>query len=170
MQYLHCIFKNFYNLYIVSITNMNKKLQIKQVDEQLKKLKVSIPDIPSRGWIHTIRTTLSMSSAQLGEKLGISQQAAITLEQREADMTITLGKLKEAGSAMGLNLVYGFVPESSLEEMVERRAKELATEIVMSTSKQMAMEDQKVTDKRLKEAINERTEEIIRTMPKILWD
>lgn len=149
---------------------MNKKLQIKQVDEQLKKLKVSSFDIPLRGWIHTIRTTLSMSSAQLGKKLGISQQAVITLEQREADMTITLGKLKEVGAAIGLKLVYGFVPEFSLEEMVEKRARELATQIVMATSNQMAMEDQKVGSKRLKEAINERTDELIRTIPKILWD
>jgi predicted DNA-binding mobile mystery protein A len=148
----------------------NKKLQIKQVDEQLKKLKGSVPDIPPKGWIHTIRTTLSMSSAQLGAKLGVSQQAALTLEQREADMTITLGKLKEAGAAMGLRLVYGFVPETSLEEMIEKRAKELARQIVMATSKQMTMEDQKVGEKRLREAINERTEELIRTMPKILWD
>jgi len=40
----------------------------------------------------------------------------------------------------------------------------------MTTSRQMAMEDQKVREKRLKESVNERTEELIRTMPKILWD
>ena len=147
----------------------NKKLQIKQIDEQIKKLKTGIIEIPAKGWIHTLRTTLGMSLAQLGHRVESSPQSILNFEKREADMTITLGNLKELGSAMGLKLVYGFVPDTSLEEIIETRATNLATKIVMSTSKQMAMEDQKVREKRLKEAINERTEELIRTMPKNLW-
>jgi predicted DNA-binding mobile mystery protein A len=148
----------------------NKKLQIKQIDEQLKSLKNGIFDVPPKGWIYSIRKALSMSSAQLGAKLGISHQALSTIEKREADENITIGKLKEVGAAMGLKLVYGFIPESSLEKMIEKKAKELAVKIVMRTSKQMAMEDQKIRDEKLKEAIEERTEEIIRKMPKNLWD
>lgn len=148
----------------------NKRLQIRQIDDQLKKFKSVISDIPSRGWIHTLRTTLGMSLAQLGEKLGTSPQAVLNLEKREVDMSITLGKLKKSAEAMGFRLVYVLIPEKSIEEMIETKSRELATQVVMATSKQMTMEDQKISSQRLKEAINERTEEIKRTLPKILWD
>ncbi len=147
----------------------NKKLQIKQIDEQIKKLKNGIVDLPTKGWIHTLRTTLGMSLAQLGQRVESSPQSILNFEKREVDMTITLGNLKELGSAMGLKLVYGFVSDISLEEILEARATNLATKIVMSTSKQMSLEDQKVREKRLKEAIHERTEELMRTIPKNLW-
>lgn len=148
----------------------NKKLQIKQIDEQLKKFKLIEIDKPSKGWINTLRTTLGMSLSQLGQKLGTSPQSVLNLEKREADMSITLGKLKETAESMGFKFVYGFISEKSIEETIKIKSKEIATKIVMSTSKQMAMEDQKIDNKRLEEAINERTEEIFRTMPKILWD
>ena len=153
----------------MGIRYKNKKLQIRQIDEQLKKLKPGMPEIPAKGWIYTLRTTLGMSLAQLGNKLNTSPQVIHNSEKREADMSITLGKLKDLGEAMGLKLVYGFVPDTSLEDMIEIRARKLATKIVMSTSRQMDLEDQKVREKRLKEAINERTEELMRTIPKNLW-
>jgi predicted DNA-binding mobile mystery protein A len=147
----------------------NKKLQIDQIDEQLVKYK-SVSAAPSKGWLHTIRTSLSMTAAQLALKLKSSPQAILALEKREAEGSITLNKLKEIGAAMDLKLVYGFVPKETLEKMIEEKARELATQIVMRTSKQMAMEDQKISDKKLKKAIEDRTEEIIRNVPKSIWD
>tara|TARA_B100000809_G_C15064646_1_gene503732 strand:- start:691 stop:1152 length:462 start_codon:yes stop_codon:yes gene_type:complete len=149
----------------------NKKLQLKQVDEQLIKIRDSGLEVPHKGWINTIRKAISMSSAQLGNKLGISHQGAFNLEKREALGTITINKLQEVGRGFKLKLVYGFVPiNSSLQEMVEQRARELAKEIVMNTSQHMSLEDQKITNEKLKESVKERTEEIMRTMPKYLWD
>ena len=149
----------------------NKRLQLKQIDEQLIKLRNSGLEVPHKGWIHTIRKALSMSSEQLGYKLGISLQGAFNLEKREVLGTITINKLQEVGRGLKLKLVYGFVPINfSLQEMVEQRARELAREIVMNTSTHMSLEDQKIADEKLKESIKERTDEIIRTMPNYLWD
>lgn len=149
----------------------NKKLQLKQVDEQLTKLMNSNLEVPHKGWIHTIRKAISMSSEQLGHKLGISLQGAFNLEKREVLGTITINKLQEVGRGLKLRLVYGFVPiNSSLQEMVEQRARELAKEIVMNTSQHMSLEDQKIANDKLKESINERADEIVRTMPNYLWD
>lgn len=148
----------------------NKKLQLKQVDEQLKRFKESNLEVPHVGWIHTIRQALSMSETQLGKRLDISQQAVSTLIQREVLGTITIQKLKEFGHKFGLTFVYGFVSQHSLQELVEQRARELAKEIVMNTSTHMSLEDQKIADEKLKESVKERTEEIVRTMPNYLWD
>jgi len=70
-----------------------------------------------------------------------------------------------------MELVYGFVPnDGTLEALIEKRARELATKIVLRTSNTMRLENQGNSDKRIELAINERTEEIKNEMPKILWD
>jgi predicted DNA-binding mobile mystery protein A len=147
----------------------NKKLQIVQIDEQLRCFKDAV-NVPNKGWINTIRTSLSMTASQLAEKLKTSPQAILALEKREEDGKITIRKLKEMGAAMELKLVYGFVHEETLEKMIEKKAIQLATKIVMRTSLHMELEDQKISDKKLKKAIKDRAEEIIRNLPKNLWD
>jgi len=93
----------------------NKKLQIVQIDEQLRCFKDAV-NVPNKGWINTIRTSLSMTASQLAEKLKTSPQAILALEKREEDGKITIRKLKEMGAAMELKLVYGFVHEETLEK------------------------------------------------------
>jgi hypothetical protein len=79
--------------------------------------------------------------------------------------------LKEAAKAMDMQLVYGFVPnDGSLELLIERKAKELATQIVMRTNNTMKLEDQENTKQRIEKAIQERTTIIKTEMPKTLWD
>ena len=64
-----------------------------------------------------------------------------------------------------------FVPnDGSLELLIERKAKELATQIVMRTSNTMKLEDQENTKQRIEKAIQERTTIIKTEMPKTLWD
>ena len=126
---------------------------------------------PPNGWIKAIRTTLGMSLQQFGNKLGISKQSASEIETREQDGSITLKSLRDAASAMDMNLVYGLVPkDGSLNALIERKAREIATEIVLRTSNSMRLEDQENSKERLAKAIDQRTEELKREMPKILWD
>lgn len=151
---------------------MNKQLGIKQLDEKIKKLStLSVNDIPTLGWIKSIRLTLGMSQEQLGKKLNITRQSVQELELREKDGTISLKTLKEVGRVMEIQLVYGLIPnEGSFEALIHKKAIELATRIVMRTSHSMNLEDQKNTEKRLKQAIKERAQLIKNEMPKILWD
>ena len=70
-----------------------------------------------------------------------------------------------------MKFVYGFIPKSgTLEKMIEERALELAKEIVLRTSNTMQLEDQENTKERISKAIQEKKEEIIRKMPRYLWD
>jgi len=126
---------------------------------------------PPEGWIRTFRKTLNMSLKQLGKRLSISAQGVKDLEKREADNSITLRSLKEAGKALNMQLVYGFVPiGDSLEEMIEKRAHDIAITIVKRTSITMSLEDQANTSDRLKQAVDELTQDIKREVPKNLWD
>jgi predicted DNA-binding mobile mystery protein A len=127
--------------------------------------------IPSIGWIKAIRTTLGMSMQQLGNKLSVSKQAISDIENREKEGSITIKALREVGRAMDMQLVYGFVPnDGSLEALIEKRAQELATKIVMRTSHTMNLENQGNKDTRIVKAVEERTQSIIAEMPKFLWD
>ena len=70
-----------------------------------------------------------------------------------------------------MKLVYGFIPErESLDAIIEKRATELAIEIVTRTSVSMKLENQENNQKRIKKAIAEKANEIQREMPKYLWD
>jgi predicted DNA-binding mobile mystery protein A len=151
---------------------MKKKLIINQLDAKMKRLNTtSIGELPSTGWIKATRLALGMSQEQLGKKLQITRQSVQELEKREKEGTITLKTLKEVANVLDIQLVYGFIPnQGSLEALIEKKANELATRIVMRTSNTMKLEDQQNSDKRIQKAIKERTRMLINEMPKILWD
>jgi predicted DNA-binding mobile mystery protein A len=149
-----------------------QKLLIEQAD---KKLAVFRPlgsiTIPQKGWIHTVRVALKMSLRQLGNRLKISPQSVKEIEERESNGSITIKGLKEVGAALDMMFVYGFIPKGqSIEKMIEKRALEVAKEIVMRTSNTMQLEDQENSKERLEKAIKNRAEEIKTKMPRYIWD
>ncbi len=127
--------------------------------------------VPPVGWIKAIRQAVGMSMQQLGNKLSISRQGVMDIERREQDGSITIKSLREVARAMDMQLVYGFVPnDGSLDALIEKRAKELATRIVLRTANTMKLEDQANSRERIREAIAERADAIKNEMPGILWD
>jgi len=152
--------------------NAKQKLIIEQVDKKLLEFKsVRNSVIPPKGWIYSIRTALKMSMRQLGNKLNITAQSIKEIEEREENGAITIKSLREAGAVLGMKLVYGFVPHNEkIEKMIEKRAMELAREIVLRTSQSMKLEDQENKQERLEIAICDKANEIKNKMPKYLWD
>jgi predicted DNA-binding mobile mystery protein A len=145
---------------------------VEQLDRKLARLNV-LKDVeaPTNGWINAVRTTLNMSLSQLGKRLKKTPVAIREMEEREQSRTITLRKLIEVGNALDLQFVYGFIAkESSIQTMIEKRAQEVAREIVLRTSHTMALEDQENSQERLQQAIRERTQLLTQEMPKHLWD
>lgn len=127
--------------------------------------------MPPKGWVHAVRTSLGMSLRQLAARMGITRQSVKELENREAIGSITLKTLRDTADALNMQLVYGFIPcEGSLEETLARRARLRAEEIVRRTSASMRLEDQENTDERLERAIEEKAADLIREMPRHLWD
>lgn len=149
-----------------------KSLQIQQLDHKMLEY-ASLQKVtpPPTGWIKAIRTSISMSMQQLGTRLSITKQSVQDIERREKDGSITIKSLREAARALDMQLVYGLVPvDGSLEEMIERKAKELAMKIVLRTSNTMKLEDQENSQERIEKAIQERATAIKNEMPKTLWD
>jgi len=150
----------------------NRNILLDQTDQKIENLKKAGDfHIPAKGWINAVRLSLNMSFRQMGQKLGMTAQSASEMEKREADDSISLNGLKKFAEAMDMKFVYGFIPkEGSLELMIEKRAYQIAKEIVGRTSVNMNLEDQKNTEKRLKKAVQERANGIKREMPRYLWD
>ena len=131
----------------------------------------SLVDAPPSGWIKAIRQALGISLRQLASKLSITRQSALALEQREMEGSITLKSLRQAGRALDMKLVYGFVPnDGSFEKLIDRKAQELAEQIVNRTAQSMQLENQANSRDRIKRAVEERKELLKREMPKMLWD
>ena len=150
----------------------NQSLLLQQLNSKMQHF-VLLREIitPPTGWIKAIRSTLGISMQQLGNKLKISRQAVLDMERREKDGAITIKSLREIGLAMDLQLVYGFVPiDGSLDALIEKKANEIATHIVMRTANTMQLEDQSNSKERIAAAIKERATAIKQEMPKILWD
>jgi predicted DNA-binding mobile mystery protein A len=149
-----------------------KTLQLQQLNSKMLGF-TSLKQVamPPTGWIKAIRTAIGMSMQQLGNKLNVSKQGVMDIERREKEGSITIKSLREIARVMDMQLVYGFLPnEGSLDALIEKRATELATQIVMRTANTMKLEDQANSNKRIETAIRERTAAIKNEMPKILWD
>jgi predicted DNA-binding mobile mystery protein A len=149
-----------------------KSLQIQQLNNKMLAF-ASLQKVtpPPTGWIKAIRNAIGMSMLQLGNRLSITKQSVQDLESREKNGSVSIKALREAARALDMQLVYGFVPkDGSLEALIDRKAKELATQIVMRTNNSMKLEDQENTKQRIEKAIQERAVAIKNEMPKTLWD
>ncbi len=149
-----------------------KSLQIQQLNSKMLAY-ASLQKVasPPTGWLKAIRSAIGMSLQQLSNRLSITKQSVQEIEQREKDGSITIKSLREAAKALDMQLVYGFVPvDGSLEELIDRKAKELATQIVLRTSNTMKLEDQENTKQRIEKAIQERAILLKNEMPKTMWD
>ncbi len=126
---------------------------------------------PPTGWLKAVRLALGMSSQQVANKLSVTRQGVQDMERREKDGSITIKALREVANALDMQLVYGFIPkDGSLDALVERKARELAKQIVLRTSNTMKLEDQENSQERIEKAIEERATAIKSEMPKALWD
>ena len=100
---------------------------------------------PRSGWVKAIRTALGMSQAALAGRLGVSGAAVAKLERAEMGGGITLAKLTEVAAALDCTVVYALVPNSSLEETVQRQARRVASARLGYVDSTMALEDQGVS-------------------------
>lgn len=122
---------------------------------------------PVRGWIKAIREALGMSTTQLAKRLGMKQPSVVAIEQSEAKGTIELATLRRVAEALDCTLVYAFVPNKPLEDIVRDRARTFARRRREPIEHSMLLEDQKVTSKNTEA----RLDEIVRdTNPRLFWD
>ena len=97
---------------------------------------------PPKGWIRAIRDALGMSGAQLGRRMGVKAQSIADIEKSEASGTVQLRTLRRVAEALDCIVVYALIPKSSLEDMVQRRAHEIARKELIRIAHTMDLEAQ----------------------------
>jgi len=100
----------------------------RQLDIRLGGLEEVIGACPPLGWITTIRRAIGMSTGELGRRMAISQQRASQLERAEMEGSVRLSTLRAVASALNCRLLYVFVPDEPLEDMVRQQARLKAEE------------------------------------------
>lgn len=152
--------------------NRANKLYLEQIDRKIKAFSGVLPDSkPMGGWIEAVRKAIGMNMRQLATKMNKTPQAIKQIQEREKAGTITLNSLEETAAAMNMRLVYAIVPmeTSSLSELIQQQAEKMAKEIVIRANITMSLEDQKISEKRIKNSIKEISAELAEN-PEKLWE
>jgi len=146
-------------------------LKIQQVEASVEPFRaVRNQSAPSGGWIRAIREALGMTHAQLGQRLGKTQQTIEGMQRSEAAGTIQLDTLRQLAEAMGCRLVYGVVPAKPLEEMRHARAVELARKTLSRSAHSMKLEAQGVGEGAEQRALERLVAKLLAGNPRRLWD
>lgn len=151
--------------------NEDRSTARRQLDKRLNKLRNSDSLAqPPRGWIKAIREALGMTTAQLGQRIGVSQPRVVAIEKAEKNKSITLESLEKAARAMDCRVVYALIPVKPLNDLVEERALLIAKNRLESTQHSMALEAQSVDKSDAAEQLKHLSDAIIKKAGSKLWD
>jgi predicted DNA-binding mobile mystery protein A len=139
------------------------------LDERLAALKpVERYQPPPKGWVRAIRDALGMTGVQLARRLAVRAQTVDTLEKSETAGTIQLNTLRRAAEALDCTLVYALVPNTSLDNAVSQRARELALRDLGRVAHTMKLEAQETGDADLEARIEAYVRDVLKARD--LWD
>lgn len=148
-----------------------KGLRLRQLDSALRPFQeLRSCQVPRRGWIAELRRALGMSSAQLGQRLGVTRQGVSALEHAEARGSVSLRSLRRGAEPLDCDLVYALVPRGTLEGLVDRQVRAVAGAMLGRASHSMALERQKVSDEETAAQVAELAERLRSEWPRNLWD
>jgi len=148
-----------------------KAMAIQQLDRQLIALKSLLSiQAPPRGWLRAIRDALGMSGPQMARRMNLTKQRISLMEKAEVNGSATLNSMRQAAEALDCVFVYAVVPHKSLRSTVELQARKLAEKQHAYTSHTMLLEDQLPSADEQQAVLDAEVAELLRTMPKSLWD
>ena len=147
------------------------KLRTRQLNRKLERFDHlrSMPP-PRKGWINEIRGALGMSARQLATRLNVTGPAVSQYEKGEVNRTITLETLEKVAAALGCEFVYALVPKDSLDDLLHRRARSVATKMLERTAHSMHLEQQDVSENEIKKQIEDLTQQLLADRPRTLWN
>ncbi|CAO5676251.1 MAG: hypothetical protein HEEMFOPI_01997 [Holosporales bacterium] len=99
----------------------------------------------------------------------MKQPSVFGMEENERTKKITLETLDKAANAMGCNLVYAFVPKSTMQSFICDKQKEIGQKIVEKANHTMTLEKQGLEEKALKQQQKIMQEGLSHESLKVLW-
>lgn len=148
-----------------------QQLALRQLDKQLvawQQAKLFFQ--PSKGWIHTLRKILGMTSKQLAQRLSVDRSRVVKLESAEIEDAVTLRTLRETAHALNCDLVYGLVPKIPLQDWLKQQAELIAEQYLQTVSHSMSLEAQKISSQEEKIQKEELVTSLLQGSFKQLWE
>lgn len=140
------------------------------LDKRLYSLRNMDMTRPPRGWIKAIREALGMTTRQFAQRVGVVQSRAVDIEKAEISGSITLDSLSRAANALDCELVYALIPRKPLRDIVNEQARALAKRHIKSTGHSMTLENQKVSQSREAEQLDNLATQIAESSGSSLWN
>lgn len=116
---------------------------------------------PREGWIRAIRAGLGMSQEALAARLRVSKTSIAKLERNELHESISIGKLAEVARAMDCQLVYALIPNTTLDDTVQKQAEHVAAKTLGYVTATMDLEDQSVGPDRRSDQLAAQARQVI---------
>lgn len=143
-----------------------------QLDTKLLRVKKqgAFLERPAKGWLQAIRTSLGLNVRQFAERMKVDKSRISRMERDELTGSLTIHSLRHAAELLGCDLVYALVPKTRLEEVVKKRAQEVAGRPWHDSSHTMALEDQALNSQQKKHLLVAQVQRLCRETPKQLWE
>jgi len=149
----------------------HRRLIREQLETTLNRLScIHNVDRPAMGWLRAIREALGMSGKQFARRLKVSAPRITELEKNELGGAVTIKSMRQAADALDCVFVYAVIPRKNLAEIVHKQATSLVRKKLATVSHSMLLEGQQLSAIEQKKAFETDVEEVIRNMPKELWD
>lgn len=142
-----------------------------QLNNTLEKFKPILGiSVPPKGWIRAIRNALGMSARQLANRMGVSQQRTAMIEKDEISGSLTLKTMMKVAESLNCAFVYGFVPNTSLDQTIRDQARKMAEKRLSRASQTMKLEDQALSNMENREVLSNMVDELVDSSPKTIWN
>ncbi len=154
-------------------TNKKQLLNQRRIMEQkIERLGALNEPAPPSGWVKAVRGSLGLTIRQLADRVGVGHGSINQIEKREPKKRVTLESLEQIARAMDCKLVYAIVPQdaaSTLEDILNARAKEAATRILRSVEHSMRLEAQGTSEKDVLREVDRIAKELKETGDPRVW-
>jgi predicted DNA-binding mobile mystery protein A len=156
--------------YRLAMSSDLNRLRLEQVQDTLGCFSaLTAHSVPERGWLKLIRECLGRTQRQQALRLGIAASTLHKAELSEAEERISLGQLRKLADGLDCELVYALVPRKPLTDVVQDRARVIATEEVGAAAHSMGLDAKRPGNERLRKQVEHRSEELLRGRWSDLW-
>ena len=142
-----------------------KKHFRKSYQKKFDLLKANIIEMPSQGWIKTIRNFFGMTTVQLAKRLDINQSRIVRMEKNEKNIKIST--MERIADALNCDFFYTFIPRKNIDEIIHSQAKKKALKILNKVNTNMGLENQLSENN---DMLEELIQELINGNIARLWD
>ena len=153
----------------MSVRATAKRQYMRIVDRAVEQ--IGSLQIPSEGWLTTMRKALGMSVPQLARRAGVTKAAIYQAERKERERGITIRQMEKLADSLDGRFVYAIVPaHGDIRDRLRVQARAKAERIVRRASSHMALEKQSLTNEQIVQEMERLANRLVDDMPSDFWD